>query len=299
MGGQGIFAPDAPRCPRGRLVRAAVELTDMDERYERWQRRFEIPVAVAALATIPLLVFESHHLSSPAGTVAKVADWVVWSVFALEALVLLSVAPSKREWLKTHAFDVAIVVLTVPVTPPAIQALRVLRVLRLLRLIRLGPLSRRLFSLEGLRWAAFLALVAMLAGGSAFASVENNVSLGNGIYWALSTMTTVGYGDFVPKTATGKVIASVVMVVGVAFFAMITGAIAQRFLAVDVAEIEEEMGEIEEEMGEVEELVEEAEDAEERLTVAQHEALDELRGIARRLAELEVQLRAAPGAPKG
>jgi voltage-gated potassium channel len=264
----------------------------MDERYERWQRRFEVPVAVAALATIPLLVFESRHLSGPAVTVAKVCDWVVWSVFALEALVLLSVTPSKREWLRSHPLDVAIVILTVPVTPPAVQALRALRVLRLLRLVRLGPLSRQLFSLTGLRWAAFLALVAMLAGGSAFASVEPNVSLGNGIYWALTTMTTVGYGDFVPTTPTAKVVAGVLMIVGVAFFAMITGAIAQRFLASEVAEIEEEVGE-------VEELVEEAEEVEERMTTTQQQALEELRQIAQRLQELEVKLRPTPGAPRG
>jgi voltage-gated potassium channel len=50
-------------------------------------------------------------------------------------------------------------------------------------------------------------------------------------YWALSTMTTVGYGDVTPDTRTGQVIAVEVMLVGIGFVAILTGAIAQRFIA--------------------------------------------------------------------
>lgn len=265
----------------------------MDERSELWRRRFEIPVVAAALATIPLLVLERSHLSSPGATLVRIADWLVWAVFALEAIVEIAVTSSRREWLKSHPLEVSIVILTVPVIPAAVQALRVLRLLRLLRLVRLGSLSRRVFSFTGLRYAAFLALVAMLAGATAFADVEN-VSLGNGIYWAISTMTTVGYGDYVPRTGAGKVVAGLVMILGVAFFAMITGAIAQRFLAGEVAKLEQEMGEVELEMGEVEELVQHAETSERQLGAVQREALAELREINLRLQVLEARLR-APG----
>ena len=79
----------------------------------------------------------------------------------------------------------------------------------------------------------------------------------------------------------------VVNVVGVAFFAVITGAIAQRFLATEVAEIEEEMGE-------VEELIEEGEIEGRKLAAVQREVLAELRDITLRLQALEAQLRATP-----
>jgi voltage-gated potassium channel len=266
----------------------------MDQRSRNWERRFEIPVAIAALATIPLLVFERRHLAPSGGTLLRVADWLVWAVFALEAVTLAAVAPSRPGWLKSHPLEVAIVVLTVPVIPAAFQALRVLRLLRLLRLVRLAPLSRRLFSLSGLRYAAFLALLTMLGGGTAFADVEK-VSLGRGIYWALSTMTT--NSNLVPRTAEGRVVSALVMVLGVAFFAMITGAIAQRFLASEVAEIEEEMGEVEHEMGKVEGLVQESEAQQRDIVVSQREALDELHAIAVRLQALEIRLRTAPEGP--
>jgi voltage-gated potassium channel len=153
-------------------------------------------------------------------------------------------------------------------------------------------MARRLFSLAGLRYASFLALLAVLAGGEAFSVAENSakhpVSLGDGIYWALSTMTTVGYGDFVPRTTTGKAVAGVVMVVGVAFFAMITGAIAQRFLAGEVEEMQDEM---QEEMEEVEELVQEAEETGLRIDAGEGQILQEVRELAERLQSLEERLR--------
>lgn len=263
----------------------------MDERSERWEHRFELPVVVAALATIPLLVLEHQPLGDPGRTLVRIGDWIVWAVFALEALVLLSLAPSRRRWLVGHPFDVAIVLLTIPIIPGAVQALRVLRLLRLLRLARLGPIVRRSFSLDGLRYGSFLALVVMLAGGEAFSQVEH-VGLGDGIYWAVSSMTTLGYR--LPRTPGGKVVEAVVNVVGVAFFAVITGAIAQRFLASEVAEIEEEMGDVEEEVGEVEELIEEGEIEGRKVASGQREVLAELRDITLRLQALEAQLRATP-----
>ena len=91
---------------------------------------------------------------------------------------------------------------------------------------------RSVFTIEGVRYAAFMAFVVFLAGAQAFASVENT-SLGIGMYWAASTMTTVGYGDVTPKTTAGRIIAVVVMMVGIGFVAVVTGAVAQRFVATE------------------------------------------------------------------
>jgi len=69
-------------------------------------------------------------------------------------------------------------------------------------------------------------------------STAEKTSFGEGLYWAISTMTTVGY--LAPHTTAGKIVACIAMLVGVGFFAIITGAIAQRFLSVEVVELEEE-----------------------------------------------------------
>lgn len=57
----------------------------------------------------------------------------------------------------------------------------------------------------------------------------------------MTTMPTVGYGDVLPKTDLGRVIASAVMVIGIGFIALLTGAVAERFLRPVVAEIEEDV----------------------------------------------------------
>lgn len=69
-----------------------------------------------------------------------------------------------------------------------------------------------------------------MAGGSGFATLEGDRSSLDGIYWAVTTMTTVGYGDELPTLASTKVLAIVVMLVGIGFVAVLTGAIAERFL---------------------------------------------------------------------
>jgi voltage-gated potassium channel len=157
---------------------------------------------------------------------------------------MLSVVPDRRRWLREHPIDVAVVVLTPPFFA-ALAPIRLLRLLRLIRLLRLAPLARRLFSAEGLRYAALLAALTALAGGAAYAELEADTSTVEGLYWSITTMTTVGYGDLSPETTGGRILAVVVMLVGIGFVAILTGAVAERFLSQDVRrgtrEVEEAM----------------------------------------------------------
>jgi voltage-gated potassium channel len=73
----------------------------------------------------------------------------------------------------------------------------------------------------------------VLAGGAAFAAVEpeQDLSAWDGVYWAITTVTTVGYGDIGPETDAGRTIAIAVMLTGVGYVAILTAAIAQQFFA--------------------------------------------------------------------
>lgn len=171
-------------------------------------------------------------------------SWAIWIVFALELVVMLIVVGGRWRWLRTHPLEVAIVELTPPFLPASLQAARVLRLLRLLRLLPAIRIARRVFSLEGVRYAAALAVFTVLGGGAAYAAVEGgDVSTWDGVWWAMTTMTTVGYGDLYPSTDFGRAIAMAVMLVGIGFIAILTAALAERFVAREVAQAQEEVAE--------------------------------------------------------
>jgi len=177
--------------------------------------------------------------------------------------------PSKGRWLRDNPLEVAIVLFTPPFLPASLQVLRVFRLLRLARLFRLAPLARRLFSIEGLRYVALLALLTVLGGGAAFAAIEKHSSTWDGVWWAITTMTTVGYGDVSPHTDLGRVLAIAIMLIGIGFIAIITGAVAERFLATEFEEVAEATHEVE---------------------ATEADVLAELREVRTRLDRLEARL---------
>ena len=209
-----------------------VECFGVDDRSRAVAARLEWPMLVAALLVVPAIVIEQSSLGEPWDTVAVVINWATWLAFLGEALIMLSVVPDRGRWLRDHPLEVAIVVLTPPFLPASLQAARIFRLLRLLRLVRAAVLARRLFSTEGIRDAAVLTVLTVLDGGAAFTAVEKHQHLEtwDGVWWAVTTVTTVGYGDIKPQTNGGRVIAMLVMIVGIGFVALLTAAAAERSL---------------------------------------------------------------------
>jgi voltage-gated potassium channel len=185
-----------------------------------------------ALLVIPTIAIEQSDIGQPWDTIATILNWTIWLAFAAEIVIMLRVVPERGRWLREHPLEIALVVLTPPFLPASLQAARVFRVLRLLRLLKLAKHTRRLFSTEGIRDAAVLAVMTILGGGAAFAAIEKSqhLSAWDGVWWAITTVTTVGYGDLAPTTDGGRVIAIIVMLVGIGFIAILTAAAAGRFL---------------------------------------------------------------------
>jgi voltage-gated potassium channel len=189
--------------------------------------------------------------------------------FAAELIASLWVVPNRLKWLTRHPLEVAVVMLTPPFLPASLQALRAIRVLRVLRLLRLGVQVRRMFTPTGVRYAAFLALLTVLGGGAAYSAMEDKPTIWSGLYWAVTTITTVGYGDVSPATDGGRVLAVAVMLIGIGFVAVLTGAIAQRFITPAVQDVGRDVRAIDSE---------------------EDELLREVRDIGQRLQRLERRL---------
>lgn len=221
----------------------------MDARSEAIQQRFEWPVITAALLTIPLVLIKESHLAQPWLAVADVLNWATWLVFATEVAVMLWVAPRKWVWARSHVLDIVVTILTPPFAPAAWQAGRVYRLARLLRLLRVFSL-RRMLTFDGIKIAGLAALTTIVLGGVAVASIESTArqpwTPWDGIWWAVTTVTTVGYGGLEPHTDSGRIIASAIMLVGIGFVALLTAFIADRFVASQKATDEQILTELRE-----------------------------------------------------
>jgi len=250
-----------------------------DQRAARVERFFEVPVMVAALLVLPTIVIEYSSPSHPVEVVASVLNWAIWIVFAAEVVAMLWVVPDRWRWLIKNPLDVMIVVFTPPILPPGLQSLRALRLLRLLRLFKLAQISRRVFSQQGLRYAALLALLTLIGGGAAFVAAESaqNLNLWDGVWWAFGTMTPAG-SDIEPHTTLGRIFGIVVTAAGISFIAFLTGAIAERFLAPEIQE-EIEGARDEAERGEV---IQDAKD---------EQMLAQMRAMAQSIQSLEREVR--------
>lgn len=198
----------------------------------RAQEIMYTPLMVAAALTLPAVVLSEVQVSGTLATLATILNWGTWLAFAIELLVMLAVVPNRWKYLRNHPLEIVVVVLTPPFLPAALQSLRSIRLLRLLRLLKLVQYSNRVFSNEGLQFAGLLTLVTTVAGGTIFRAFEagnQHLTEWEGVFWAFTAMTTVG-SEFEATTIGGQITEVLVMIVGVSFVAMLTGAIAQRFL---------------------------------------------------------------------
>ncbi|HEX3909265.1 MAG TPA: potassium channel family protein [Solirubrobacteraceae bacterium] len=197
--------------------------------------RMCIPLTIAALMVIPDLILEEQPLTHTWHTVAVLGNWAIWLAFLVEFVAILALAKDWRAWMHQFPLALPMIVLTPPFAPAAIQGLRAFRLLRLLRVARgFQFLSKGLLSLEGVRYVAALAVFLVLGGGVALAQVETtaakSVSDWDGIWWAIGFVTTNGEGSHVHTNA-GRAIAIVLMLTGIGVFAVLTAAVAQRFVA--------------------------------------------------------------------
>lgn len=218
----------------------------MDERAQRIAERLDVPVLVVVFAAVPLLVAQSLDLPGTWGDVLDVVNWVIWSVFLLELVVMLAIVPDRAAWARANVLDIAIVVLTPPFLGGDLEALWALR---LLRIIDVLPILGGFMRVNGFRYAAIIAFVAVLGGGLAYADLETTaaepINGFDGIWWAFVTVTTTGYGDYFPTSVPGRLLAMGLMAIGPVLLGLIAGTasvLAERRIQEQVGHVQDEIG---------------------------------------------------------
>lgn len=219
-------------------LRANDPIYDRDPRLIAWEKRMTPVIVLAAL--VPIVVALAPRRQGDPYVGINIASWII---FLADLIVHLKWRP---RYLKTGLgqFDLVIVILTFPwYLIPGLQSTAVLglaRLGRLLRLILAGGTTKILRRLvERIGKASLYSLGLIVVCSEVVYRVEPASSgfktPAESIWWGFVTFTTVGYGDLVPETATGRFVSVVLMVAGVALIGLLAGSLAE-FLADNDAE---------------------------------------------------------------
>lgn len=205
-------------------------------------KAFDVGLLIAILISVLAVMLESvPSLNSKYGFVFKNMEWVFTVIFSLEYITRIYVTDARRKYI----FSFYGIIDLISVLPSYLslvlvgtQYLLIIRALRLLRVFRILKLGRFVGEGEQLGRAlkasrhkitVFMGTVMMLVIilGTIMYLVEGRdngfTSIPLSIYWAIVTLTTVGYGDIAPQTILGQTIASFVMILGYAIIAVPTG----------------------------------------------------------------------------
>ncbi len=266
------------------LGRTTHVVPGMTEEQAAKARRLDVPTVVAVLLVIPALVLHFSEPQGALGVVSAALNWAIYAWFLFEFVYMLWLVPDNWEFLRHNKLDLTVLLLTVPLLPGVLQALWVLRLLRLIDMM--PAVLGRFVNITLLPYAVVLAFITVFGGGLAFARVEG-VSVFDGVYWANTTVNTVGYGDVSAQTPEGKVLSMVLQWTGNVILAMLIGGVAAFAQQLLLGEVGREVDELEEDVEDVEEDVESLLENVRGLSTTDRIVLQELAHIRARLDEIQ------------
>ena len=196
---------------------------------EKYQAKIAGPLTV--LGFVFLVAFSAPIIFpnlSPALRNASIAIQIaIWALFLVHYLVCLAIAPKRIEFIKSNVFALACVLL------PILEPFRALRALMVVIVGARKRGSNRRRSL--ITTTSIVAMATWFFAGLAITEAERHAAertingVGDGWWWAITTMATVGYGDTYPVTAAGRLVGGLLMIISIALIGTMTATIASYF----------------------------------------------------------------------
>ncbi len=204
-------------------------------------KAFDIVLLFAIAGSVGVVMLESMHAVEAAyGHLLRVLEWIFTVLFTVEYFARLACVrrPRRYAWSFYGVVDLLAVLPSFISLFTTANYLIVVRVLRLLRVFRVLKLAHFLEETDTLMLALrssqrkilvfiFAVFTLVILMGTAMYLIEGEAhgfdSIPHGVYWAIVTLTTVGYGDITPQTALGRFVASLIMIMGYGIIAVPTG----------------------------------------------------------------------------
>jgi len=211
-------------------------------------KSFDVFLLLIILLSVAVVLLESvPKIEQQYGTQLHLAEWIITIIFTLEYITRIGVVlkPSRYIFSFYGIIDLLAIIPTyLALVFAGAQGLVIIRALRFFRIFRIFKLTR--YTTEGatiikamrasktkISVFLFAVLTIVLIIGTVMYLIEGGesgfTSIPKGIYWAIVTLTTVGYGDIAPATALGQLLASCVMILGYAIIAVPTGIVTAEF----------------------------------------------------------------------
>ena len=210
------------------------------ELYHRYSRASDLPLLILAVLMIPVLLApEILTLTSEETNFLGSIDWFIYGCFAFDFALKIYLAPSVMGHIKRNWLDLIVLLL------PLLRPLRIISGARFIRIFRAARLL--VFLAEGVRkltnilakrglhivLALTLTVVALCAGLVTLFERDTGGSIksyGDAPWWAVTTITTVGYGDTFPLSVEGRGVAIFLMLTGIVFYSILTANMAAFFV---------------------------------------------------------------------
>jgi len=169
-----------------------------------------------------------NPVPSSTQTLLNIVQWVSWIAFAADLILGLYKAKDKKKYLMKHPLEVAAVLL------PFLRPLRLLRVISFGSLVIQKVAVGRQFAItiKVIITSIFVAYISAVQITIIERDIDgsNIKNFGDGLWWAITTVTTVGYGDRFPTTTEGRFLAVGLMIMGISLMGVITASVASWFV---------------------------------------------------------------------
>lgn len=199
------------------------------------EKLYNIGICVLSLVSV---IFAIIDFTKGLNQIEQIFDTVIYLIFVIDYIVRFIIADNKKAFIKSNILDLIAII---PFNSAfrifrTVKIVRMTRLLKMTKMVRIGSVSarslkktKRFFNTNGFKYVLILSASSVVISAILMTYFEQ-MNFQDAIWWSFVTATTVGYGDLSPSTNAGRIIASLLMIVGIGLIGSLTSSITSFFM---------------------------------------------------------------------